>query len=280
MEKIFIALFILMSTNVSRGDSFFSTIHSIDMGQLKKEAHLIRFDNGRVGFLRNEKSKVLIALKKALDENQPLRVELDQQNDLIDFKINRSFLLNEDINELPFSREPYRPAVLKDMNSAIRMFNKMRKKYTVNGECFNRAHIWTYEEFKQSKTNMMKVFMFFTEKYIRKYKFKWWFHVTPMIYVKDFKSPRALDRRYNGGPRQLKTWSDTFVKTKRSCKTVTKFDDFWLNQKIEDCFHIHSSMYYVMPRDLEKRDITGIEKEAFIEKEIRKAYSNGFGIKL
>ena len=121
--------------------------------------------------------------------------------------------------------------------------------------------------------------MFFTTRYIRKYKFHWWFHVTPMFYVKSFKSPRTLDRRYTSGPRQTKTWSDVFVKSKRRCKKVKTFDDFWLNQEKEDCYHIYASMYYVIPRDLEKRDITGKEKTEFSEKEIQRAYSNGFNIR-
>lgn len=276
MRKIFFAMSVLVAANVSRGESLNSTVHSIDLGQ-NNEAHMIRFDNGRVAFLENKKSDVLYKIKNAHDRNQFLKIELDHENNILDFSVEGNSRI--EFNMQFVSDEPFKPTILKDINAAIRMFNKMRKNYTKNGECFNRAHVWTYEQFQQTNTNMMKVFMFFTEKYIRKYKFNWWFHVTPMIYVKNLNSPRAMDRRYNGGPRQLKTWSDTFVKTKRACKRVEKFDDFWLNQKIEDCFHIHASMFYVMPRDLEKRDLTGIEKEAFIEKEIKKAYSNGFGIK-
>lgn len=276
MEKIFSALFILLVTNVSLGETFTSSIHSIDLGQ-NNEMHLIRFDNGRVAFLEKQKSNDLTKIKNAHDKNQILKVETDQKNTIADYQIKNQ--LDPEPGEPRPTRIPFKPSVLKDINAAFRMFNKMRKNYTKNGECFNRAHIWTYEQFQQTNTNMMKIFMFFTEKYIRKYKFHWWFHVTPMVYIKDLNSPRTMDRRYNGGPRQVKTWSDTFIKSKRACKRVEKFDDFWLNQKVEDCFHIHASMYYVMPRDLEKRDLTGVEKEAFIEKEIKKAYSNGFGIK-
>lgn len=122
----------------------------------------------------------------------------------------------------------------------------------------------------------MKVFLFFTESYIRRYRFNWWFHVTPATFVSNLKSPRTLDRRYTTGPRQTKTWSDIFIRSKRTCKEVEKFDDFWLNQQKEDCYHIHASMYYVIPRDLEKRDLSGLEKTEFIESQIRLAYMNGF----
>jgi hypothetical protein len=37
-------------------------------------------------------------------------------------------------------------------------------------------------------------------------------------------------------------------------------------------------MYYIMPRDIEKRDLYGIEKTDFEWDEIRKAYKNGFNM--
>src|SRR5690606_15702344 len=110
------------------------------------------------------------------------------------------------------------------------------------------------------------------------YKFGWWFHVTPMVYMANKSSPRTLDRKYTSGPRQTKVWSDVFIKSKRTCKKVEKFDDYYLNQKTQDCYHIHTSMYYVIPRDIEKRDLTGEEKSGFNEREIRRAYQNGFGV--
>ncbi len=267
--------FIMITLSMNAlAERFRSSVHSIDYGKADHD-HLIRFDNGRVSFLKHEKNKLLNMIELNSNNLRILRVRIDDKNHIRE--ITPTHEKSHSAEDAVLSPPPYRPAVVKTINDALKIQNKMRRDYTKNGECYNRAHIWAYEEYNRSKMNMMKIFMFFTDRYIRKYKFKWWFHVTPMVYVGNLDSPRTLDRRYTGGPRQTKVWSDTFVKTKRACKIVKKFDDYFLNQKSEDCYHIYSSMYYVIPRDLEKRDLTRIEKSEFIQDEIKRGYRNGFG---
>lgn len=273
--RYFLLTFIMMMLSVSAlAERFHSTVHSIGYGRADED-HIVRFDNGRVSFLKPEKNKLLTMVELNSNNGRILKVRVDEKNHIKEIlpTNEKSHFEEETVLNAP----PYRPAVVKSLNDALKIHNKMRRDYTKSGECFNRAHIWAYEEYNRSKTNLMKIFMFFTERYIRKYKYHWWFHVTPMVYVKNFNSPRTLDRRYTGGPRQTKTWSNTFIKSKRTCKIVTKFDDYFLNQKSEDCYHIHTSMYYVIPRDIEKRDLTGIEKAEFIEKDIKRGYRNVFG---
>lgn len=273
--KMIISIFVLGVSQLVNAGTFYSSIHSIDVGE-RAESHLVRFDNGRVSFIDHRKGDLLTTMRSMQDKEQLVKVSTDSSNLITAVKISDTNHESENDTAWATKSEPYTPAVVKNTNAARKIFKKMRRDYTRAGECFNRAHIWSVEEFKRSGLNSMKIFMFFTERYIRKYKFHWWFHVTPMVYVKNLKSPRTLDRRYTSGPRQTKTWSDGFVKSKRKCKIVDKFDDFWLNQKSQDCYHIHTSMYYVVPRDIEKRDLTGIEKTEFVEREIKKAYKNAF----
>jgi Glutaminase len=275
MKYIFLLVCILFYQSAF-AEKIISTIYSIDQGE-GNEPSLVRFDNGRSSFVMREKSKLLSILNNGFSRGQLLRANINQDNEIIsaDVSIRRESASFEDFQNDP--GEPFRPSVIQSTSEALKIFNKMRRDYTKYGECFNRAHIWAYEAYKKSRLNSMKVFMFFTERYIRKYKYHWWFHVTPAVYVGTTKILKTLDRRYSSGPRQTKTWSDAFIKSKRRCKLVTKFDDYWLNQDKEDCYHINSSMYYVIPRDLEKRDITGIEKDEFVDKELIRAYKNGFG---
>lgn len=275
MKNIIASLLILGFSSVASAEKFTSTIHSIDPGQ-GHEPYLVRFDNGRVGFLQTNKLNVLTFLKSRVKDQEVL-VRLDSKNNIYAVsEIESHNIEGEETDVWKDEREPYSPSIVKNTNESLRIFRNMRRDYTLKGECYNRAHIWTVEAKKKTDLNLMKIFMFFTERYIRKYKFHWWFHVTPMVYVGSIKSPRTLDRRYTSGPRQTKTWSNTFVKSKRTCKIVTKFDDFYLNQQKEDCYHIYTSMYYVKPRDIEKRDLTGEEKTEFIQREINKAYKNAF----
>lgn len=274
MTYLFVTLLSLALSGFVSAEVFTSKIHSIDIGGAK-EPHLIRFENGRVGFVEQNNVYILKTLNSH-DKTHVLKVSADSKNDI--YAISSAGPAKpDDIDEnLRMNQEPYKPTTLKDTNAAIRLFKTMRKDYTANGECFNRAHIWTVEAQQKSNINFMKIFMFFTERYIRKYKFHWWFHVTPMAYVGNLKSPRTFDRRYTSGPRQVKTWSDTFVKSKKPCKRINTFDEYYLNQQSQDCYHIHTSMYYVIPRDIEKRDLTGVEKTEIIEREVRKAYKNAF----
>jgi hypothetical protein len=267
---LFVAL--LSTTGLLKAETFASRIHSIDIGD-GSESHLIRFDNGRVSFVEARKKNLLETLRRH-EKNHEVKVSTDAKNNIYAVSVMDDPIDDDDQDDS--ETEPYEPVVVKNTNAALKVFRSMRRDYSLSGECYNRAHIWTVEAKRKADLNLMKIFMFFTERYIRKYKYHWWFHVTPMVYVGNMNSPRTLDRRYTSGPRQTRTWSNTFIKSKKACKIVEKFDDFYMNQQKEDCYHIYTSMYYVKPRDIEKRDLTGVEKTEFIDREVSKALKNAF----
>lgn len=273
MRRFLMTILISMFSSHLSAETFYSALHSIDFGK-GGDFHLMRFENGRVVFLRAKDAHRLSYIKST--ETHSFEVTSDSQNFLLRLKLANSSKSHLDEEKVRETVEPYNPSILKDSKSSIDIFSKMRGDFTSYGECFNRAHVWVYEEHLRSRLNLMKIFMFFTERYIRKYKFKWWFHVTPMVYVKNKKNVTTLDRRYTSAPRQVKTWADIFVKSKNTCKVIQRFDEYWLNQSSQDCYHIYTSMYYVIPRDIEKRDLTGREKVEFIQKEINRAYKNAF----
>jgi hypothetical protein len=275
--RIFIFFVFFISPHIGLSRVIWSTVHSIDRGK-KNEVHLVRLDNGRVAFLVEENKTFLQAFLLSHERQEMLKITVDGKNRIESVQTVTTDSIQ---NEVPLTDIPvYRPSVLRDYKTSVNIFQKMRGAYNPDGECFSRAHVWVYEEFQRSGLFGMKTFMFFTESYIRRYNYHWWFHVTPMYYVGSLNSPRVFDRRYTTGPIQLKTWSDIFIFSKRACKVVQRFDDFWLHQQKEDCYHIHSSMYYFIPRDLEKRDLSGKEKSEFIGSEIRKSYRDGFNIVL
>lgn len=78
----------------------------------------------------------------------------------------------------------------------------------------------------------------------------------------------------------MKTWSNIFIKSKRTCPVITKYSEYYNNEEKEDCYLHYSSMYFWKPRDLEELEMSGTEKESFIDYEIRKAYKQGFNIKI
>ena len=64
------------------------------------------------------------------------------------------------------------------------LMNDFRRDTLNSSQCYNRAHVWTYEAFKKYNIYMGKMWIFYTDKYIREFNNKWWFHVAPYIHLK------------------------------------------------------------------------------------------------
>lgn len=172
----------------------------------------------------------------------------------------------------------YVPTVLNKMSEAYEIYHRMRTDYREKAECTNMAHVWASEEYKHSGLKSQKLFIFFTRKYIMRYRFHWWFHVSPMVQVKtNEKLERVvLDRRYTSLPLDTKTWSDHFVKTERPCKEAKNFSTFWNdNSGKEDCYLLTGTMYDWQPRDIRLKE-KGVEKKAFRASEVKSAYHQAF----
>lgn len=275
MKYLLVTFFSLTFFRPALAVVFSSSIHTIDYGK-KNEPHLIKFDNGRVGYVGHINVNLVKALNAHRQSNQNLAVELDKNFNIVSVKsvAPTENDQEEDQEEEINSNLSYQPTVLNTLSDANNILKKMRGDYNKEGECYNRAYVWTYEAFKRTGLNSMKLFMFFTNHYIRTYRFDWWFHVTPMVFVGSTK--RTLDRRYTSSALQTKDWTDVFIKSKRTCPTIKKYKSYENNQEKEDCYLLPVSMYYIVPRDIEKRDLSGVEKDHFIRTEIDRAYRNAF----
>lgn len=154
----------------------------------------------------------------------------------------------------------------------------MKRGWSSNSQCYNRAHVWVYEAKNNYSLNAMKVFMFYTRKYIRQYNFEWWFHVAPFTYIQEGESTveKVLDPRFTRGPLVMKSWTDIFMRNKVTCPAITKYSQYANNQEAEYCYLYKASMYYVQPLDLENLENTGRTKTAFYNWEVNRAYRQGF----
>jgi hypothetical protein len=124
----------------------------------------------------------------------------------------------------------------------------------------------------------MKVFMFFTAKYIREYHYQWWFHVSPFTYVKanDEVSERVLDYYFMKEPVSMRTWSDHFIAPKTECPTVNHYSEYDQHQYDSYCYLMKVPMYYWQPQDLEKLEQDQTQRLNFVPDEISFAYWQGF----
>ncbi|MFL5786085.1 MAG: protein-glutamine glutaminase family protein [Bacteriovoracaceae bacterium] len=242
-------------------------IHSVERSPDSKRPHIVRFENGRVGFVSSADKSVLSTLLHS--KNEWLDVELDEKSNFLGAGVVPAPKgLTEE--SLPAQKRiSYDPSNLSSMDDAEDIFQHMRK---VRGDhqCYNRAHVWTYDEFKRSGLKSMKLFMFFTRAYIWKYHYKWWFHVTPMTYVNN--EPITLDHTFMKHAVPVKTWTDKFIYSKRDCPMITKYSDYSQHQDTEHCYLHPASMYFWQPRDLETYENTGYEKTDFIKWEVNWAF--------
>ena len=278
MKYILLLMTLSLSFNIF-AETIKDQIHSLDIGKNGKD-HLVKLNTGRVAFIDFYKKSLLEEIKESLERNDWLELTLDKKSELEDFKI-----ISPEETERPVTKEsfqaqdPYTPSVVTSAKASS-IFSKMRQKWSTKGQCFNRAHIWTYEEYKRSGLNSNKVFLFFTSRYIRNYRFGWWFHVTPMVYVGGTKNlnMRMLDRRYASGPRTSKTWTDIFIKSKTTCPIISKYSYYRDNQRSRDCYLLPTSMFYLVPSDIDRREYDGTERTEYDQLDIEHAYWDGFKI--
>lgn len=254
-------------------DSLRSRVHSIDSSNKKGIPHLILLENGSVVFLPFKDKKTLEMFKESLRRNETLEIDVDEKNNFISAESvenERNFSQREGSHAIT-----YEPTIVRSSTAATSIFRRMRRDWQYDSQCYNRAHVWAWEEFNYSGLKSKKHFLFFTRRYIRNYRYKWWFHVSPSVTVRGW-GERILDRRYTGGHRSLSSWTRNFVYSGRACPIVEKYYDYRNNQETEDCYLIPVSMYFWQPRDIERRDRTGFEKTSFIQSEVDYAYWEAF----
>lgn len=247
-------------------------VDSVDLGKAN-EAALILLQSGEVIYTQDRE----LAAEKALPGSR-VRIDFDKNHNLRAL----SSLPDEDEKiqtETPFSRTEA-PTVLENYDAAYKVFRGMNTSWYNKSECTDRAQVWTYEEWRKRGLISQKIFMFFTNTYIRRYRYKWWFHVTPTVLVKtgvtETGDPvieeKMMDRRYSRGPLSRKPWSDIFIRSKKSCP-ITTYRHYRQNKYGEEhCFHVKSAMYYRLPLHVRALEDEGRVKTRFSTSEVNFSY--------
>lgn len=224
--------------------SAFAKPHIVDVspGEKSGEDHMVMWSNGKVTF-----TKKLPEFKK------------------------EKYLFPEVAPMMSFE-----PTVMESEEAAVKLMKTMRKPnpFQFNIQCYNIAHVRAYEAWKNHGIKSQKMFLFFTKSYIRKYRFNWWFHVTPMVLVSG--EQRVLDREWSKTPLAPKAWTDKFVKSKKACPVITKYSSYEQNQEINDCYVYPAPMYYWQPIHLIELEESRQEMGAFSMSEVNTAYRRDF----
>lgn len=263
MNKSALLITLALLTSTAFAERFQDTVHSVSRGQ-NQEKHLVFMENGRVLHVSPE--------DESIDDYKPgesIDVEVDENNEVK--SVSSIADLKRDFSEEKFLEEDaVNATVLPSYAAATSLFAGMNRSWKSNTECTDRAHIWSYEEWRKSGHVSRKVFLFFTNTYIRRYNFHWWFHVSPYTFVGS--TEYVMDRRYNSGPRTMKNWTDTFIRSKRSCP-VTTYRNYRNNRNgSEHCYAVKSNMYNRLPLHVRNEEDSGRVQTRFNTSEVNFSY--------
>ncbi|MFA5584703.1 MAG: protein-glutamine glutaminase family protein [Bacteriovoracaceae bacterium] len=273
MYKFSLFFLILMFSNIAFAEKFRDVIHSVDLGQGDEE-HILKLQNGRVAFIPADDSFYVKNANELIGEY--VEIELDDRFTLLSITSlpREEMPQEEDLVMDESSPEKMVPTVIPNWNTAMKIWNGMNRSYKQNTECSDRAHVWSYEEWRKHNLYSMKSFLFFTNTYIRAYRFNWWFHVAPYAFVREYGRDveHVFDRKYASIPRHFKEWTDIFIRSRRACP-VTTYRHYRNNRNgSEHCFLVKSTMYYRLPLHVRNLEDSGIVKTRFSTSEVNFSY--------
>lgn len=274
-------LFLLLWSVSSFASTFQTEVAGVDLARDASEKNLIFLaKDGMVATLPSGDLKTLSVLSEAIGKHQLFRVTLNEKKEILALTPvgAASSIEGESYFSSDSFTEAYEPTLVPDMKQAQTIFNELNPYYRGRSQCYNRAHIWSYETNQNRQVKSMKVFLFFTAKYIRDYNWDWWFHVSPylIVSVNGVPAERVIDYAFMKGPVDMQTWTNYFMEPQVTCPTVAKYSDYEKHQYESYCYLIKRSMYFWQPLDIENQETTGKEKTAFISGEVSHAYWQAF----
>lgn len=243
-----------------------STIHSYTPG----EVGIIKLTSGRVIFTEGQ--------DKFLGDYQgEVEIKTDDNNNLVSITaLEQTEKFLPETTHAPI--QSFEPTVLANKAEAMKVFKRFNHKYQRVSQCFNRAHVWAHEEFTKNNLTSMKAFLFFTNAYIVRHRFLWWFHVAPMFAVNTGGKVEhmVMDHRFSRRPQTIAEWKNMFVYSKRDCKLDGRYTDYdQAADQTQDCYWFTTPMYYWQPGDIGNEE-QNMGKTEFLMGEVKSAYSEAF----
>ena len=164
------------------------------------------------------------------------------------------------------------PTNLSSSDHAQRLMDELKFYRKSYAECFQRAHLWSFELRQMMNIQSQKVFLFFTDRYTRRTGFDWWFHVAPFVLVNG--TEMVLDPYFFSKPVDMQTWTDYFMKNDTSCLVAKSYQDYEAHQQDQDCILRKVPMYYFTPSSVEERDKNNLVVSDWIESQVYLAHKS------
>jgi hypothetical protein len=278
--RIIICIYVfVLSFNLS-AKTILSRIEAIDYPKTLSGDILIFLSTGEVAKISHTKLAMLRHIKSSRLNHGWQLVTLNDKREIVSIEAYETQTANEKSFDPSFMAPPdYVPSVLSSPEWAQKYFTES-KRNPKESQCFNRAHVWSYDWFIKHKLNSSKMFIFFTRKFIREHKFEWWFHIAPYVHVvvNNNIRERVMDMKYTNGPSSVGNWVRRFVKDGPKCTTVKKYSDYANFPENGNCYLMRSSMYSYWPLDLENEELHGTVKTTWVPEEVNIAYEEAFDI--
>lgn len=261
-------------------------IHDIDHGEHITDEALVFLKNGQVVKVNVNEPRLYEELAEAQMNHQTVDLEIGEDREILALNVRKDLPEPEPqiepklLLQGPDPLAGYNPSVASP-ELARQMFREQRNASKEETQCFNRAHIWTYEWRVKHNFYSKKIWIFFTRKFIRRHNFDWWFHVSPMINVVEDGQikERTMDKKYSRGPLPLQKWAHIFLRGENVlCPYVRHYSEHNSMPEGGSCFFQKSSMYYYQPVDLEFLDKFGSVRSSWSEADVRAAYAEAFEI--
>jgi hypothetical protein len=263
----------ILSFEALAHEKFITRIHSVSWAGLAEEAHLIKFQNARICFFFHTNKLEGIAPGELVEVEVTKKHELvfiQKLRDENQLSINSPFIVDID----------YIPSIIASLDDAQKMIKQFRKDFLTKSGSHDRAHVWAFEEYKRSHTFSMKAFLLVSDDYIRKHRYKWWFHVAPLvsININNKRTEKILDPFHSSKPLSVAKWSNFLLPKNSPCREINTFSHYSLQTSRRDCYVMKENMYFRGPEDLIKLEFVGITRVNFFKEEIKNSLKMAFGI--
>ncbi|MBT4793512.1 MAG: hypothetical protein HON90_18210 [Halobacteriovoraceae bacterium] len=295
----FALIFCLLLSLISTSHAYQIEIVDIELPRTDDESYLVFATDGRVYEIAADNYAVVDFAHEAWRNREVIEVQfsnnleveelLSLRNEIqkINFLSKPKFELKRNLKK-GYSREKnsdltrLKNTYITNVDSELvaqELFKTQKSRMRSWSQCYNRAHVWAWELNKKTyggkKIQVGKIWIYFTKKYIREYRHKWWFHIAPYITVNN--DLRVMDKSYLKKPLPEKVWTDQFVKSKQVCPEIFKYSDYSEYPNSSHCYVMKTSLFYWQPFHIENLEKLGEERIGWNSGELVTAYKNAIG---
>lgn len=262
MKKLLLVLCCILCVNAVHARV--TIVQILEAGTISDDFVTLYLDNGEIVQVNPHDDELLARLRALHQAQRPLELtRISQNSDRPDLVTaaheaprsgHKEMFSPERLREQAFSTtDPLEKAnitLLPTYQAAQTLMDQLRGDTGDDSQCYNRAHVWTYETLANSNVNLGKTWIFFSQKYIKEFSYKWWFHVAPYARVNDANQTYVLDRGFTRVPYNLVNWKNLFMKNQADCPVITNYLDYETAQDSAYCYLMFSSQYYWQPYQL------------------------------